>query len=38
MGIEGGNPWRVIGAAGTWIVLGGLSVVALIVAASYAAV
>lgn len=38
MGIEGGNSWRVIGTAGTWIVLGGLSIAALIVAVSYAAV
>ena len=37
MGIEGGNSWRVIGTAGTWIVLAGLSIAALIVAVSYAA-
>lgn len=37
MGIDGANPWRVIGAAGTWIVLGGLSIAALVVAASYVA-
>ena len=36
MGIDGANPWRVIGAAGTWIVLGGLGIAALIVAAGYA--
>jgi len=35
MGIEGDNSWRVFGAAGTWIVLGGLSLAALLVAASY---
>lgn len=37
MGIDGANPWRVIGAAGTWIVLGGLSIAALVVAAGYTA-
>jgi len=36
MRIDGGNRWRVIGTAGTWAILAGLGIAALLVAASYA--
>jgi uncharacterized membrane protein YecN with MAPEG domain len=32
MGIDGANPWRVIGTAGTWTILAGLSLWALVFA------